>query len=718
MIFDVLLFSAVLATGYLGQMVLRRMGPAQRTYGVMLLVAFGLAVVALLARSNDPDDDLGALLGTIAIGGAVCLVMVPPLLRDWGRRAASADHLRLARALAELRELVQPGMGGRHERDLIDTIIAVRDGRVDDAVATLRGQRQATDHPAARRYLDERIALTYLHGRMWHEAIAHYERVLGGAGTPQLEIEMIRAYAEADRLDRAAALVDRLHGSAVAEEPAFAAMIARGELIVLAFAGQADAVAALLGKGGVLATIAPVTRAFWTGVARLHAGDRAGARGALEEARRRAGRNRRAREQTDAVLAQVDGATARALEPELAQAIARIADGARRRASTPTLPRMTRVALSDIPVTAALVAANLVVAALVAWRLGDSNDLGVLMRAGANLKPATTTSEPWRLVSSSFLHGGALHLIVNCYNLWIIGKLVEQLIGSSRMLVLYVTAAVGGMAASAWLGGTELSVGASGAVFGLLGAALAELAVHRKRYPQRWVRALIGTLVFVAIAQIGVDFFLPIIDQAAHLGGLAAGVVLGALGALSDHRAARAAWSALAVAALAALGYGAWGAATHDLATTLLELPTAPRSLGDLEVVAPTDLRLVADRKLAAPGLALDFSLERERVEPGFDVRVALDGLVEALVSDVPERGFAYARPSTRSDAGVPAPWSAREIELGADDGGGARESYRAIAFARRVGDEIWFGWLAYPTGIGRDVTPLLARMLESARPR
>src|SRR5204863_446513 len=113
---------------YLAQAVLRRLGPGQRIYGFMLLAAVALSAAALFARSG-ADDDTGDLLGTIAIGGSIALVMVPPVLRDWSRRAAGREWLRLAGALCELRELLQPGMGARHERELLESIRAVREGR-------------------------------------------------------------------------------------------------------------------------------------------------------------------------------------------------------------------------------------------------------------------------------------------------------------------------------------------------------------------------------------------------------------------------------------------------------------------------------------------------------------------------------------------------------------------------------------------------------------
>jgi membrane associated rhomboid family serine protease len=731
MIFDVFLLSTIVTTGYLGQMVLRRLGPGQRAYGFMLLADLALAGFALAARSGGVDEvdggsGLGDLIGTIALGGAACLVVLPPMLRRWGRRLVAAERLRLARAVCDLRELLQPGMGARPEREVIDTILAVRAGRVDEAVSGLAARRQAAEQPAARRYFDERIALTYLYGRRWDEAIALYESALERSAGPQLDVEMVRAYCEVGRLARAAELVERLEASPLVDEPVLGLLVERARLVFLAFVGRPAAVDVLVGRKGALAQMAPPARAFWSGVARLHAGDRPGARASLELARRLGGRGGRARELAETVLAEVDRTPARTLEPPIAALADRLAGGvgARRAAATSAVPRLSGVPIGRIPVTAALVMANVAVAVVVAGLVGDTTDLGVLMQAGANLKPATRDGELWRLVSSMFLHVGVVHLVVNLMGLWVLGRLIEQMIGPARFLVLYVGAGIAGSVASAWLGGDAPSVGASGAVFGLLGAGLVELWVYGRAYPEAWRRSLRGTLGFLTVANLGMGLVVPMLDQAAHVGGLLGGAALALVltrrARAAGHGVAKGAVAVLALGALAALAVGAIGAARADLGATIAALPTAIREIDGLSVVVPTDFVAVrGGAGLEAPGLAID-NLILQRAADGrsqVDVDTALAERVDVLVtSEAREAGYRNTRPAARALVTLPAPWRGRELELDVE-AGGMRQALRTVVFARESAGELWMGILIYPAALGADVGPMLGRMLGSATP-
>ena len=104
MLFDVLLISVIVWTAYLGPVILRRFGAAQRLYGMMVIGDLALAVIALAARHSDSSRAIADLVGTIAIGGGVCLVMVPPVLRDLSRRAL------LGRATPFLPSLLPAGL--------------------------------------------------------------------------------------------------------------------------------------------------------------------------------------------------------------------------------------------------------------------------------------------------------------------------------------------------------------------------------------------------------------------------------------------------------------------------------------------------------------------------------------------------------------------------------------------------------------------------------
>jgi len=123
----------------------------------------------------------------------------------------------------------------------------------------------------------------------------------------------------------------------------------------------------------------------------------------------------------------------------------------------------------------------------------------------------------WRLVTAGFLHGGALHILMNSWVLFDVGAQVEELYGSTRLLVFYFAATVAGFFAS-FLWSPALSVGASAGLFGLIGAMIA-LGMRERSSTGAMIRGL-----YVRWAMYGLVLgFLPGIDNAAHIGGLAAG---------------------------------------------------------------------------------------------------------------------------------------------------------------------------------------------------
>lgn len=157
---------------------------------------------------------------------------------------------------------------------------------------------------------------------------------------------------------------------------------------------------------------------------------------------------------------------------------------------------------------------------------GGWADPRVLIGLGAN-HPSLVFGQGqwWRLVSSMFLHGGIAHLALNAWALYQIGGLFELWVGSSRMLLVYfVTGAAGSLASVLFTRG--LSVGASGAIFGLLGALIAFL-LRRREFLSPFGRSILGQLVLWAGINVMFGFSVPAIDNAAHLGGFAAGFLLG-----------------------------------------------------------------------------------------------------------------------------------------------------------------------------------------------
>lgn len=189
---------------------------------------------------------------------------------------------------------------------------------------------------------------------------------------------------------------------------------------------------------------------------------------------------------------------------------------------------------------------------------------GLLKRTGAMFGPRVDRGELWRLVSSCWLHGGWLHMLVNALALFALGRLCEALYGPGRMLLLFLGSGVGGAALS-WVLGTELTVGASGGVFGLMGAAIVFGWRHGDALPDGPVRFLRWRLLPWLLVNLALGFALPnIIDNAGHVGGLITGAVMATvmgnrIAAGEDGTATSRAltWATSAVL----LAGGAWGVA-------------------------------------------------------------------------------------------------------------------------------------------------------------
>ena len=142
-------------------------------------------------------------------------------------------------------------------------------------------------------------------------------------------------------------------------------------------------------------------------------------------------------------------------------------------------------------------------------------------------KPAVAAGEYWRLWTVTLVHADPLHLFFNMYALYLVGPIVERWYGSIRFLVFYLTCAAAGSVASFVFGSAPLAVGASGAIFGLFGIVFAAGRIHHP--VDHASRGLMSQLLLLIVINIGFGFAVGGIDNAAHLGGLFAGLWLGAL---------------------------------------------------------------------------------------------------------------------------------------------------------------------------------------------
>jgi membrane associated rhomboid family serine protease/tetratricopeptide (TPR) repeat protein len=156
---------------------------------------------------------------------------------------------------------------------------------------------------------------------------------------------------------------------------------------------------------------------------------------------------------------------------------------------------------------------------------GGSDNTQVLLNLGASYGPYLRRGEYWRLVMPMFLHGGWLHILGNCYCLYILGPILERVYGYGRYLTIYVAAGVGGAFLSMVVS-RNVSVGASGAIFGIAGAMLVTGYVHRDAVPPRWGRAFGRGMIPFIVLNLALGFSMHGIDNWGHLGGLAIGVLL------------------------------------------------------------------------------------------------------------------------------------------------------------------------------------------------
>lgn len=156
---------------------------------------------------------------------------------------------------------------------------------------------------------------------------------------------------------------------------------------------------------------------------------------------------------------------------------------------------------------------------------GGSQQVAVLVGLGANYPPLVLQEgQWWRLLTSTLLHIGALHLLVNGWALWQLGRLSEITFGSALTLFLFVFTGMTGSGLT--LLQEKVSAGASGALFGLEGALVSFFLRHRERLTPAGKQILSQLLVWSAGMMV-FSFVVPGIDWLGHLGGFAGGLLVG-----------------------------------------------------------------------------------------------------------------------------------------------------------------------------------------------
>ncbi len=190
------------------------------------------------------------------------------------------------------------------------------------------------------------------------------------------------------------------------------------------------------------------------------------------------------------------------------QGTKRISAGVRRGAFEGTGALMTKI----------LLGVNILIYVITAAQGGGLNNPGgSLFDRWLLFGPAVADGEWWRLITSAFLHASLLHIAFNMYFLWLVGSAVEQALGRGRFLLIYFVSALAGSAGALVWTPTVPTVGASGALFGILGAAL---VLERQRN-----FVLGGSALALIVINLILSFTLSNISVGGHIGGLIGGIL-------------------------------------------------------------------------------------------------------------------------------------------------------------------------------------------------
>jgi rhomboid protease GluP len=189
------------------------------------------------------------------------------------------------------------------------------------------------------------------------------------------------------------------------------------------------------------------------------------------------------------------------------------------------------------PITTTLVGMNVAVfAVMVLTGVSPVNPSPAqLLKLGANYGPLSLGPEPWRMLASNYIHGGVIHIFFNMWCLWNLGFMAERVFEPWTYVFTYTFSGIAGSLASLWWHPISVGVGASGAIFGLAGALIAAFYLGHLPIPKQAMQSTLKSLLTFA----GYNLFFGAllagigIDNAAHIGGLLAGLAIGAV--LAKH---------------------------------------------------------------------------------------------------------------------------------------------------------------------------------------
>lgn len=453
--------------------------------------------------------------GTILICAGASLLLGPALFSSLAQRLAARNHLKEAAFFSRLASFLHPAGHSDFDAELAQAL-AITDTEASITALT-RLLEQATP---------EQQAIV----RAWIcRARNDWEGVIEASEStstdPNVLLMRMRAFGEIGRYDE----MTRAYNQA--KTLLTGSQLRHAQLFVLAFCGRLEGVGFLIHHR--LAALPDDAKAFWAAVAALASGNEA------DEARQvfreiaETGTEARVRIAANRRLAQTPGNAPVPLSDEATAVAADIEARLRR--------EVTRYAvdLSQIPATLSLLAAIIGVFFLEIIK-GGAENTELLIRMGALWPPLVfEMGEWWRIGTSLFLHFGTLHLVVNGLSLFLVGRIVENLVGSARLLAAFLLGGV--MSSLAVLAAMKLGltheavlIGASGAIFAILGLEATRELLNWWRSRDILDRRELMLLIVIVVAQFSIDLSIPEISFTAHASGLLAGMIIGLALALAN----------------------------------------------------------------------------------------------------------------------------------------------------------------------------------------
>jgi len=460
--------------------------------------------------------------GVVAFALVALLLAAPPMLMAGASDALRRGGERRGIALARLAALLHPSAAIRERARLHRLITALRAG----AEPTAEIEHFSAQHPDMAELLPALI--DHVRGdvegvlRRLSDPETRHRLLAGGLG-----LAYLRAVAVTTDDGEAIAAAFHAFGSADPnlQQPEQLALIA---VFLPALTG--DVATTRYHAQLLRAYLGPAEPAIALALALARAGSREQGLAALDEAAQRFRNDRIATHHIAAYRRVVEICVDR--PPSPSEALSQVLNILRRQA-----PHLAEVAALEgrgadsLPLTWSIAALLIVVHAIVSLT-GDPLDPEHLYSWGALATSYFTTAEAWRLVTSTLLHAGLLHLVFNLVGLRFFGRFVEPLFGRARMAVIYIAAGVLSALAVALLAdrtSPQILVGASGAILGLGGATLAASLRRPTLRKSPRGKAQIRGLILIFALQLGFDALAAAVSSTAHIAGCILGFLFGLL---------------------------------------------------------------------------------------------------------------------------------------------------------------------------------------------